>query len=51
MPTTLRRVSYNALLDRQCMEESGQPNCDLDRMSYETNAKERQLLLDRGAMK
>lgn len=44
----LRRASYNALLDRQCMVESGQPNCDPERMSYEAYREQREKVLGPG---
>lgn len=45
----LRRVGYHALLDRQCMVETGRPNCDPDRMSYDTYQQERAQLLNPAA--
>ena len=30
-----KRASYNALHDRQCIAQTGEPHCDPDRPSYD----------------
>lgn len=39
--TDIKRTTYNALQDRQCIEETGHPNCDSNDMSYDEYQEQR----------
>lgn len=40
----IKRSTYSALQDKQCIEETGHPNCDPDRMSYDQYKEEKRKL-------
>lgn len=41
---TAKRATYSALHDKQCIEDTGHPNCDPERMSYDRYKEERDKL-------
>ena len=38
----MKRATYDALHDRQCIKEVGYPNCDPNRPSYDQYKKEKE---------